>query len=64
MKVKVDRELCQGHAVCEQLAPSVFRIDADGKSEVLVDSICSEAMDAVEEAVWSCPASAITLVDS
>jgi len=27
VRVKVDRELCQGHALCQEEAPEVFRVN-------------------------------------
>jgi sterol 14-demethylase len=33
LKIVLDRDLCQGHAVCVGEAPSVFGIAADGKVE-------------------------------
>jgi sterol 14alpha-demethylase len=37
LKITLDRDLCQGHAVCVGEAPSVFRIAADGKVELALD---------------------------
>ncbi|PKP72228.1 MAG: hypothetical protein CVT83_01050 [Alphaproteobacteria bacterium HGW-Alphaproteobacteria-5] len=33
MKVKVDREACQGHALCAHKAPEVFSLDEEGEDQ-------------------------------
>jgi sterol 14-demethylase len=37
LRITLDRDLCQGHAVCVGEAPDVFRIGADGKVELALD---------------------------
>lgn len=58
--VFVDRRLCTGAGLCEQLAPQVFRLDADGsvwqRPTVHVDDL-----QPVTRAAESCPVRAITL---
>jgi len=39
MRVRIDRELCQGHGECAVEAPQVFRLDAEGRLEVLAEEI-------------------------
>jgi ferredoxin len=59
MKVIVDRTRCEGWALCEAMAPDVFRVDERNFSEV-VDANPSEALwDDVEAAVRDCPTQAI-----
>jgi ferredoxin len=37
MRIRIDRDLCQGHAVCELEAPDVFEVPRKGKAELLDD---------------------------
>ncbi|MCK0089389.1 ferredoxin [Rhodococcus sp. HNM0563] len=59
MKIEVDLDLCQGHAMCEMEAPDVFRVPKHGTVEVLVDEIPEELRDDVEAAVRYCPTRAL-----
>jgi ferredoxin len=61
VRVVVDRDLCQGHGVCESEAPEVFAVDKQGVLTVLRDSPPDEARDLVERAVAYCPTSALTI---
>ena len=40
LKITLDRDLCQGHAVCVGEAPDVFRIGDDGKVELRSTATC------------------------
>ena len=63
MRVDVDLDLCQGHAMCELEAPAVFSVPRKGKVSV-TDSHPPEAQRAaVEAAVRYCPTQALTLAD-
>jgi ferredoxin len=63
MRIEVDRDLCQGHAMCEMEAPVIFRVPKKGQVEIL-DSQPSEAERRnVEAAVRYCPTQALSLVD-
>jgi len=53
--VKVDQNKCIGCGLCAGLCPDSFRINADGKSEVIKD----EVNDCVKEAAAQCPVSCI-----
>ena len=63
MRIVVDYDLCQGHAVCESEAPEVFSVP--GKDQVkLLDEKPDEALRAqVEMAVKYCPTHALTIVE-
>ena len=60
MKVVVDRDLCQGHGVCESEAGAVFTVS---KSAVVVlDETPPDALRAeVEAAVQFCPTHALRI---
>jgi ferredoxin len=60
MRVSVDQALCQGHAQCEETAPEIFLVNADGKADVLIPNPADGHRPAVLEAVRRCPAEAIT----
>ncbi|MEE2060609.1 ferredoxin [Rhodococcus artemisiae] len=62
MKIEVDLDLCQGHAMCEMEAPGVFRVPKHGTVEVLVDEIPEDLRDDVEAAVRYCPTRALRLI--
>jgi ferredoxin len=59
--IHVDTDTCVGSGWCVNLAAGVFRLGPDGKSTV-VDAQ-GESLDAIEEAVDSCPVSAISVDD-
>jgi ferredoxin len=61
MKVKVDKELCTGDAICVDIAPDVFELNADNIAEVLVDEVPEELQDAVRDAAESCPENCIII---
>lgn len=54
----VDQELCIGCGICADLCPQVFVV-SDNKSQVIEDSQCASCD--CQEAVDSCPVSAISL---
>jgi len=75
MRVYVDQDMCTGTAVCEALAPAVFVVSAEGLSTVREDGepvaggggpkgviVPAEAESLVREAVASCPAGCIHLI--
>lgn len=63
MKIVVDYDLCQGHAVCESEAPAVFSVASKGQVKLL-DENPPEALRAhVEMAVKYCPTHALTIVE-
>lgn len=61
MKVTVDREVCAGLGECESLAPSIFEVQRDAISKVMVDEVSVEDSQSVRRAVMSCPTGALTL---
>ncbi len=55
MKVVVDRDLCQGHGVCESEVPDVFSVSKKGVLTILCEQPGEELRSAVETAVSYCP---------
>jgi sterol 14-demethylase len=61
--VTVDRDLCQGHGVCESEAPEVFSVSKAGDLSVLLEAPADAHRRAVEAAVRFCPTHALTIVE-
>ena len=57
----VDRDLCQGHGVCESEAPEVFSVSKDAVLTVLQESPPDSERKAVEMAVKYCPTHALSI---
>jgi len=60
MQVEVDQELCISCGVCVDLCPDVFGWNDNEKAHNTVDEVPAEFEDVAQEAVESCPTSAIT----
>jgi len=60
-KVVVDRDLCQGHGVCEAEAPAVFSVSKKGDLTVLSEIPPDDQRAAVEMAVTYCPTHALSV---
>jgi sterol 14-demethylase len=63
-RIEVDRDLCQGHAVCEGEAPDVFSVSKKGDLTVLDARPPEDLRTAAEAAVKYCPTHALTIVDA
>ena len=63
MRIVVDRDLCQGHAVCESEAPEVFAVPKTGQVDVRNERPPEELRTKVELAVKYCPTHALTIVE-
>jgi len=59
--VEVDRDLCQGHAMCEMEAPGYFKVPKRGTVEILNPEPPEEARAQIEQAVWACPTQALSI---
>jgi ferredoxin len=59
--VRVDPDSCEGHGLCLLDGPTVFRADADGYAQVVLDAVPDELRSRVEDCVRSCPARAISI---
>jgi ferredoxin len=60
----VDRDLCQGHAMCVAEAPGVFAIGKhDDQVTVLDPQPAADVMPDVRRAVTYCPTGALSLVE-
>ena len=62
MKVKVDRDLCQGHNRCSALAPDLFVLDDFGYAAAAGDGTVSpERVELARLAADNCPEFAILI---
>ena len=63
MRIVVDRDLCQGHGVCETEAPEVFETPKQGQVNLLDETPSEDARPKVEMAVRYCPTQALKIVE-
>jgi sterol 14-demethylase len=62
VRIKVDRDLCQGHAVCRSEAPEVFDVDRESEQVIVKDERPPESLRAkVVAAVRYCPTRALSI---
>lgn len=61
MKVVVDRDLCQGHGVCESEAPEVFSVSKQGVLTIVQESPPTSLRVQIEQAVRFCPTAALRI---
>jgi len=64
IKVKANRRLCEGFGNCVVAAPDVFDIDDDDRVIVLTESVEEADRPTLQEAVRSCPVSALNIADT
>jgi len=62
VRIRLDRDACQGHGRCYALAPELFSCDDEGQSVLLVEGeLTVEQEPAARLAADSCPEYAIDL---
>ena len=62
MKVRVDKDRCQGHTLCAMIAPDMFELsEIDGSSSAVTEVVPADQENAVREAAQSCPEQAIII---
>ncbi len=62
MRVKVDWDLCQGHAVCASEAPEIFAFDKESSQvRVLLERPPEELRAKLAAAVHYCPTRALSI---
>ncbi len=61
MKIVIDKGLCIGCGTCVTIAPKSFKLNNEGKAEVIEPQEDGESK--VKEAIDSCPVSAIKSTD-
>jgi ferredoxin len=63
MRVVVNRDRCEGNAVCVKTAPQVFELDDDEYAVVIADPVPIEQEMLVEQAIAGCPRAALSRKD-
>jgi ferredoxin len=64
LKVRVDRERCQGHARCFALAPELFELDQFGNGRERGDGTVPAALEAKARLAHdNCPELAIEVIE-
>jgi ferredoxin len=59
MRVEVDRDRCEGNAVCVGIAPDLFELDDEDYAVVKADPVPSDREDPAGQAVAECPRAAL-----
>ena len=59
MKGHVDKDICIGCGLCEEICPDVFRMDDDGKAIATDEEIPEDIIDSAKDAESQCPVEAI-----
>jgi ferredoxin len=62
-RVRVDPDMCEGHAICQLDSPAVFTPDAEGYAQVALPLVPDELRAEIEGCVRGCPAGAIHIED-
>jgi ferredoxin len=62
LRVWVDHQTCVGNAMCESIAPNVFRLNENRQSEVINPE--GDTEEKILEAAENCPVSAIFVEDA
>jgi ferredoxin len=62
LRVWVDKDACVGNAMCEAIAPKVFRLNDNRQSEVADPA--GDTVEKILEAAENCPVSAIFVEDA
>jgi ferredoxin len=60
MPIDLDLDRCEGHGMCEQVAPHVFELNDDGFPQILAEGVDDLS---VRAAVRSCPVAALRIRD-
>lgn len=63
MKIKVDRKVCAGHALCASKAPDVYTLDDDGYCNSDGMTVPADKVEQAKFGAAYCPERAIVLID-
>ena len=63
MRIVVDRDRCEGNAVCVGIAPDLFVLDDEDYVMVTADPIPADQEELAEQAIAECPRAALTRKD-
>lgn len=57
--IEVAMERCEGHGLCEQVAPDIYRLDDEGELVLLAESVPADLVAKAEAGARVCPVAAI-----
>ncbi|GAT14948.1 ferredoxin [Mycolicibacterium thermoresistibile] len=63
MRVEVDRDRCEGNAICVGISPEIFELDDDDYAVVKLDPIPAELEQKALQAIDECPRAALNRRD-
>jgi ferredoxin len=63
MRIVVDRDRCEGNAVCVGIAPELFELDAEDYVMITIDPIPADQEALADQAIAECPRAALTRKD-
>jgi len=61
MRVHVDADVCEGHALCVMSAKTVFELNDDERAVVMDVELTDDVLAQVRTAIVRCPVQAISL---
>jgi ferredoxin len=61
MKIVLDRPRCEGHGLCEEVAPQLMHLDGEGELVLDIESVDGALLDPAKAAVRVCPVAALQL---
>jgi ferredoxin len=61
MRIVVDKDVCTGQAVCQSIAPDLFRVVDGGQVDIQVGVVPDDRLGQAKLAVSCCPNGALEL---
>ncbi len=61
MKILLDRPRCEGHGLCEEVAPDLMHLDDEGELVLDVEDVEGADLEKARAAVRVCPVAALKL---
>jgi ferredoxin len=62
-RIDLDELRCEGHGLCESVAPDIYRLDDEGELEILLEVVPEELKARAEAGARVCPVAALRIVD-
>jgi ferredoxin len=59
VRVVVDRDRCEGNAVCLGIAPDLFDLDDEDYAVVKLDPVPADQEEVAEQSIQECPRAAL-----
>lgn len=61
MKIVLDRPRCEGHGLCEEVAPDLMHLDDEGELVIDVEDVDGVDLEKAKAALRVCPVAALKL---